>query len=141
MPERQSIPEHDLSQHPLGHEPDRVSIPGILWTGFGVVLLVLFAVVAMWGLFEFAGPRMKVAERVGTRPAPRERLSEPLLDPHQPAELEALRQREDAVLSSYGWIDEERGIARVPIDRAMKMLAERHRPSEEAAPPREEAEP
>ncbi|MEX0716378.1 MAG: hypothetical protein WD066_07325 [Planctomycetaceae bacterium] len=141
MAEKQSIPEHDLSRHPLGHEPDRVSILGILWTGFGVVLLVLFAVAATWGFLDFTAPRMKVAERVGARPAPRERLSEPSLDPHQPAELEALRRREDAVLSSYGWIDEERGIARVPIDRAIEMLAERQRARDETAPPREEVDP
>jgi hypothetical protein len=32
-------------------------------------------------------------------------------------------------LSSYGWVDREAGIVRIPIDRAMDLLAERGLPA------------
>jgi hypothetical protein len=35
------------------------------------------------------------------------------------------RRAEDATLTSYAWIDRSNGIVRIPIDRAMELLAER----------------
>ena len=68
------------------------------------------------------------------------------------ASLAELRAAEDADLNSYGWVDREAGIARIPIDRAMQLLLEhglpdvgagqtplslmQARPSETATPPR-----
>jgi hypothetical protein len=54
-------------------------------------------------------------------PDPREQVS-------PPADLSALRAREDAVLQSYGWIDQNAGIVRLSIDRAMALIAERGLP-------------
>jgi hypothetical protein len=49
----------------------------------------------------------------------------PVLDVHPAARLLEQRSRENASLGSYGWADRERHVARVPIDRAMQLLAER----------------
>jgi hypothetical protein len=43
--------------------------------------------------------------------------------------LAALRAEEDEILGSYGWIDRERGIVRVPIDRAITLLAQKGLPA------------
>lgn len=124
MAEKQSIPGHGQSPHSPGHQPDYVSMKGVLLTAVGVTALVLVAVAAMWGFFDFLAPRMKVPAAADFRPLPpAETLSEPRLDPEQPTELRALRQREGEVLSSYGWIDEQQGIARIPIERAMAIVA------------------
>ncbi|MEO7133853.1 MAG: hypothetical protein ABI024_06490 [Vicinamibacterales bacterium] len=40
-----------------------------------------------------------------------------------------LRQSEAAKLSSYGWVDKEGGIARLPIDRAMEVMLEKGFPA------------
>jgi hypothetical protein len=37
-------------------------------------------------------------------------------------EIEAYRREKDSQLQNYGWVDREQGIARIPVDRAMKML-------------------
>lgn len=69
------------------------------------------------GLVEPAGPRLVVSE---------------------PKALAAFRAREDALLSSYGWVEKDRGIARIPIDEAMRLVAERGLPvfpAAEASPP------
>ena len=38
--------------------------------------------------------------------------------------LEALRAQEAAALGTYGWVDKEKGVVRVPIDRAMELVAQ-----------------
>jgi hypothetical protein len=40
-----------------------------------------------------------------------------------------MRVREDHVLNSYAWVDKQAGIVRVPIDRAIDMLAAKGLPS------------
>ena len=40
-------------------------------------------------------------------------------------DLHDLHAAEDAVLNSYGWVDRQAGIVRIPIARAMELLAQR----------------
>jgi hypothetical protein len=39
-----------------------------------------------------------------------------------------MRAEEDWVLQNYGWVDQKAGMVRIPIDRAMDLLAERGLP-------------
>lgn len=97
---------------------------------FAVVLFPVLLAVSLgaWALVGvLAGRENAVSPRahplapaVGTVLPPAPRLqSAPRKD------LERLRAEEDALLSSYGWVDEPAGVARIPIDRAMALLAER----------------
>ena len=52
----------------------------------------------------------------------------PRLEINPRESLAVLHAHEDAALTHYGWIDREHGVARIPIDRAMALLAERGRP-------------
>lgn len=64
--------------------------------------------------------------------------------PLQPEDiLLAFRKSEEEHLSSWGWIDRQAGIARVPIERAIEMLAVPDEPAAEtpAAAPAEVASP
>ena len=68
---------------------------------------------------------------------------EPRLQVAARTDLARLRDTETARLESYGWVDRERGITRIPIERAMKLLTERGLPgwpepakSPSEAPPR-----
>lgn len=47
-------------------------------------------------------------------------------------ELAAHRKVERLFLDQYQWIDQEAGVARIPIERAMAILAERGLPTREA---------
>jgi hypothetical protein len=69
------------------------------------------------------------------RPAvPRDHLSPLLERGHLPPEprlqvsprrdLQVMRAEEDSVLGSYGWIDRQAGIVRIPIARAMELLTQ-----------------
>ena len=44
-------------------------------------------------------------------------------------ELAEFRLRQAKLLSSYGWVDREAGVVRIPIDRAMDLVAERGLPT------------
>lgn len=61
----------------------------------------------------------------GKRPTP----PEPRLQIDPTSDLRQLRIAEDAKLRSYGWIDRQNGIVRIPIDEAMKLIIARGLPS------------
>ena len=44
-------------------------------------------------------------------------------------------QDEDSVLNHYGWVDPERGVVRIPIDRAIDVIATRGLPRFTASAP------
>ena len=37
--------------------------------------------------------------------------------------------QEEQTLHSYGWVDQQAGVVRIPIDRAMELLAQRGLPT------------
>jgi hypothetical protein len=56
----------------------------------------------------------------------------PRLVESEPRVLAEFRAQEDALLTSYGWVEKDRGIARIPIDEAMKIVAARGLPKFQA---------
>ncbi len=54
---------------------------------------------------------------------------EPRLQSEPKMELKDLRADEDAILSSYGWLDPNKGTVRIPIDLAIDMVAKKGLPS------------
>lgn len=56
-------------------------------------------------------------EYQGIPPAPR-------IQEHPTAEMVQLLSAEEEILNNYGWVDKNAGIARVPIEKAMDMLAQ-----------------
>jgi hypothetical protein len=67
-------------------------------------------------------PPAPLAEPAGRLPP------EPRLQTLPFADIEALRAEEKSVLTSYGWVDRKAGVVRIPIEQAMKLLAERGLP-------------
>jgi len=54
---------------------------------------------------------------------------EPRLQTNPRQDLSDLRAREDQTLSSYGWVDRNAGVVRIPIDQAIKLTLERGLPA------------
>ena len=46
----------------------------------------------------------------------------------EPGNLQTFREHEDEKLTTYGWIDKNTGVVRIPIDRAKDLLLERGLP-------------
>jgi len=118
-----------------------VNIRRVLVFGFSLALGTIFVSLAMWGLFRVLAREETVAERP-LPPAVAASLKrtppEPRLEPNPLLPRERVRAEEDAVLTSYGWVDKKTGVARVPITRAMEILVARGLPPAKpmvAAPP------
>jgi hypothetical protein len=64
-------------------------------------------------------PPAPLAEPAGRLPP------EPRLQTLPFVDIEAQRAEEKDVLTSYGWVDEKAGVVRIPIQEAMRIVAER----------------
>lgn len=64
----------------------------------------------------------KVAELTQQFPTPRVQLDDGNQD------VADLHQREDLLLDNYTWVDRSQGKVRIPVDRAMQLIAERGLP-------------
>ncbi len=53
----------------------------------------------------------------------------PLLQERPFDDWRAMHKEQDELLSSYGWVDETKGVAHIPIEEAMKRLVERGLPA------------
>jgi hypothetical protein len=116
--------EHHAEE--AGHESITVSANSIA-KGFAVFFGVLVAsLLLMAGLLFLLS---KVFGGAATVTAPAEPISKPAgvpeLDSNQRGNLRVLREREREVLTEYAWVDPNAGIARIPIKRAIEILAER----------------
>jgi hypothetical protein len=92
----------------------------------------------MWGLFAwFVKDRDVVAKQAIEFPlaAQQERRlpAGPRLQPIPANEIFEFRQRENAELSEYGWVDRNAGTVHIPIEQAKELLLQRGLPSRPAA--------
>ncbi len=114
----------------VAYERRDVDGPVILLVGVLFVVIAVIIHAAVWALFKSfdarsarqGRPATLVNARPTTPPVPRLQV-----DPA--ADLRRMRASEDESLESYGWIDKEKGIARIPIERAMELIAGRGLPT------------
>jgi len=52
----------------------------------------------------------------------------PRLETNELAQLNDQRIEEENILSTYGWVDQNAGVAHIPIDRAIELLVQRGLP-------------
>jgi hypothetical protein len=57
------------------------------------------------------------------------KFPQPRLETDETTEINNFRMQEEQRLNSYGWVDQQAGVARIPIDRAMALLAQRGLPT------------
>jgi hypothetical protein len=124
-----SAEDHDRPE--VDHEHSDVNVRAILYfaAGLAVSVTVVFALVV--GLFRYLDtretrqttPPHPLAEEARPVPAPGPRIQ---ADPAR--DLILMREEEAAILGSYGWIDEQAGVVRIPIEEAMRLTVERGLP-------------
>jgi hypothetical protein len=108
-----------------GHEPTTIGARGILLGLASIVAALLASMITIGGLMLYFASREEPAPVVGVpgakvAPPP----GTPMLNARQAGQLEALRAREKEMLTEYEWIDRDAGVARIPIRRAMEILAQ-----------------
>jgi hypothetical protein len=126
-----------MSDHPAPSNPEvkyetsdanaTALLKFILWTAAGTVGIVylLFGLYFVFVRQEAARqppPPVMQMDAATSSPPPPLLQAEPTLD------YGRFRAEEDAVLSSYGWVDKDAGRVRIPIEEALRLAAERGLP-------------
>src|SRR5262245_28765557 len=110
------------------HETTDVNIRGILLFAGGLIVAAAVIHLLVWVLYRY------FEVRASHQPEPvfplavqqEQRLPpEPRLQTNPRQDLRDLRTAEDEVLTTYGWVDRNGGIVRIPIDEAMRITIER----------------
>jgi hypothetical protein len=145
--------------------PELTEGDGIEYKGLAVSMVVLAIITLICygivvGFFKFMEGRAADAD------APRAPLAAPATQPsiqdgrvvggpaavpnllvREPVNLQKFRDEEEHLLSTYGWVDQNNGLVRLPIDRAKELVLQRGftvrpgAPAGEAKAPGGEAKP
>ena len=120
-----------VDPHPqVGHETRDISVTLVTWFSVGLIISGIAIYLAIAGLYRHFARQTSSLE-----PASRIALKTPMVVPTpqlqiNPAlDFEQFRAAEDAQLNSYGWVDKKAGVIRIPIERAMDLIAERGLPT------------
>jgi len=137
-----------------GYERSDIGVAGVLYFLLGLAVAGVLAFFVVDGLFHYLDKRSEAEQTpvnplVTKAPADTRRLPpdyktdsdstayEKYLEKNFPApqvetdersELNKTRFREEDTLSTYDWIDKNAGTVRIPIDRAMDLIAQRGLP-------------
>jgi hypothetical protein len=114
-----------------------VNIRAVLSFGFWLAVGLIAAAAAMFVLLRVLEKKERAEDRK-LSPMIAASLArtppEPRLEPYPLSLRQRLRAEEEGVLTTYGWVDKDRGVARVPIDRAMDLLVQRGLPPAKPMP-------
>jgi hypothetical protein len=116
------------------HEMSDVNVGAILRYGaalFGVIAIALVFLFWLLGVYErqYARAQTQVYPLAAGR---QDQLPpEPRLQNDPQRDLSDLRAKQESLLTGYGWVNKEAGIARIPIEDAMRIVVERGLPARE----------
>ncbi len=114
--------EHGHAHGGARSEEDRISTPKIVAVGVASLVLFVFSGLAVSAYFHVrqgARPALPIPPEIG-----RSKIG---MVEQQMFDRAARGERDRAVrlerLGSYGWVDRGAGVAHIPIDRAMELVA------------------
>jgi hypothetical protein len=115
--------------HSVGHEETDVNPWVIGKFAIGLAVVCVLSLGLLYGVFRFMLSQEggKAAEIVKAPPKPQ-------LEVVPTVELKSFKAAEDQELSTYGWVDQQKGVVRIPIDRAIDMLAKKGLPARTEQP-------
>lgn len=104
-------------------------------TGFAIGLFISFIIVVfiIWGLFDFLRSR-EDGKNPKNMPAMMHEMHtmkppEPRLQANPRLEIKDLRESEAGILEHYGWLNPDKGVVRIPIDKAIDLTIAKGLPS------------
>ena len=131
------------------YERRDIGVAGVIYFLIGLAVAGIFVYFIANGIFDYLNKRFEAEQKpvsplvtnapADTRHIPpqygndyekylKEGFPAPQLEVNERTELNGERLREEDALSTYGWIDQNAGIVRIPIDRAMDLLVQRGLP-------------
>lgn len=124
------------------YERQDLQVSGILYFLVALVVVTAICIFALRGFYDYLDRREKVSQPavnplVTNVPAdtrhvapgyPETAFPDPKLEEDERGRLNGIRMEEERTLYSYGWVDEKTGTVRIPIERAMDLIAQRGLP-------------
>jgi len=127
--------EHEIENPETRYERRDLSPHAVLLFLVGLAVVSVLIYLTLWGFYGYLNSFQQKPERP---PAPLEavhgnenperaiqRFPEPRLQPNPAADLNKFRTREEEILNSYGWADQQAGVAHIPIEQAIDIIAAR----------------
>lgn len=125
--------EYLVTPDGAGHEHTDANVWLIVQFAIWLTVAALLTHLLMWGLFEVFIKTRNDAAPAAEFPlaAQQERRlpAGPRLQAIPANEIFEFRQRENAELREYGWVDRNAGTVHIPIDKAKELLLQRGLPS------------
>jgi hypothetical protein len=139
MAENKHTPDLEQLHNPgVKHEANDVNARAL--TRFGIIFALgligsLFIVFYVFDTFRGAeaekGPPPSQGVNVDARKLP----PNPRLQSAEIEDFKQMRAAEDKILNGYEWVDQQHGSVRIPISRAMDLIAQENLPHRNAPPP------
>lgn len=122
-----------------------IGMGGVLWFLVGLAVAGVIITFAVNGFYHYLQARSDaeqapVSPLVTNAPKDTRHLSadykdylkqnfpNPQLEIDERHQLDQIRMQEEETLATYGWVDQKAGIVRIPIERAMDLIAQRGLP-------------
>ncbi|MGA2630779.1 MAG: hypothetical protein ABSG54_11255 [Terriglobia bacterium] len=108
-----------------GYETRDVTLRPAVWAAMGLALLILAGMLASWLAFKYFVRVQKLGPPASPFENTRELPPAPRLQVTPAEALKAYQAEENTKLTSYGWVEKNAGVVRIPIERAMELSLER----------------
>ncbi|MGB9233955.1 MAG: hypothetical protein WCC04_06045 [Terriglobales bacterium] len=132
-----SNPETSFEREDLSTRGVFVFMIGLAITG----LIIYFIIVGMYSFLDkYEHAQMSTASPLVTSRGPAARVvtndymekfkgnGAPMLESDERGQFKDFLLKQEDQLNSYGWVDEQAGVAHIPIERAMDLIVERGLP-------------
>jgi hypothetical protein len=125
-----------------GYERSDIGAAGVLYFLLGLLVAGLFIFFLVDGIYSYLDKRSEAEQApinplvtnapADTRRVPRDypqgAFPNPKLEEDERGQLNGIRLKEEQTLATYDYIDKNAGTVRIPIDRAMDLIAQRGLP-------------
>ena len=115
---------------PGGYEKTDAHAGATVRAGLTILGVMFLTALVLVPMYRFLGRRERAEQKPAATVLKPDAVapSFPRLVASEPAALAEFRAQEDAFLAGWGWVEKDKGIARMPIGEAMKIVAARGLP-------------
>lgn len=111
-----------------GYEKRDANIPALLKMALGLAILIAVTLVAMKWTFDIFDKLMPLGPPAAPFAESRQLPPSPLLQPAPHMELKDYCTAQVNKVDTYAWVDQQQGIVRIPIDRAIDLILQKGLP-------------
>jgi len=111
------MPNEEMGHRVLPQSPE-VATRTVVFLGLGFLGFVALSMAVLFLYLKLSAPGAFVAVQEATFP-------QPALQDHPREDYKRFEEQQRAELSGYAWVERSKGLARIPIDEAMRRIIAR----------------